>query len=162
MAWVFEYNMLTTSNPSVALQEGTFIVNENPNILVEINYIKENLQNTKIIDSRETSEYFGITKSPNNKVYGHIPYAKSSYYKDKFLEDLSIKSDDVLEKIFVLGLGLNKDDEVIIYGNTIFSASMNWYILYKKLGFKNAKIYEASFVQWSNSEETTTTQYKWE
>lgn len=162
MAWVFEYNMSTTSNPSVALQDGTFTINENPNILVELSYVKENLQNTKIVDSRETSDYFGITKSPDNKAYGHIAYAKSSYYKDKFLEDLSIRSDDVLEKIFVFGLDLNKSDEVIVYGDTIFDASMNWYILYKKLGFKNAKIYEASFVQWSNSEEAPTTQYKWE
>ena len=79
---------------------------------------------------------------------GHVKNAKNYYYRDGFSDDLTIKHD--IEQNFISELGLQKSQEVIVYGETIFTSSMNWYILYKKFGFANAKIYPEPFYKLVN------------
>ena len=93
---------------------------------------------------------------------GHISTAKSSYYKDKFLYDGTIRYMTELEEIFIKGHELNIEDDIIVYGESALSASMNWYILYKYMGFKNIKIYEASLLEWGNYPDLPMTRFKWE
>lgn len=125
MAWVFEYDSMVSSKKSKAQQNGTYIVKKNQNILVSTDYLKKNLLNSFVLDSRETSEYNGQKKSKNTKILGHIAYAKSHYYRDNFFDDLTIKNDKFIEDNFISRLNMKKNKEVIVYGDTIFTASMN-------------------------------------
>lgn len=118
MAWVFEYNSIVSAKKSYPLNDGTFKIKYNPSILLLSNYSKKESQK-----------------------------ALSTNYRDNFFNDLTLKNDIALEDTFASKLNLSRDEEIIIYDDTIFSASMNWYILYKKLGFKNVKIYEGSFLK---------------
>ena len=164
MSWVFKHNRLVSSETSKMVKKSNydpFVSIEDKSLIVTKEYIQSNLENIKILDSRSTSHYFGTTKSLDIKKFGHIPNAKSSYYKDKFLSDLTLRSTEELDDIFILGLSLHRENDVIIYGDSIFSASMNWFILYQQLGFKNTKIYEASFLEWGNVD-LSTTMFKWE
>lgn len=61
-----------------------------------------------------------------------------------------------------MDMSSKKEDEIVIYGENAMSASMNWFILYKKMGFKNAKLYEASLLEWGNIEALPMVKYKWE
>ncbi len=160
MAWVFKNNRFVSSSEPDTI-DGFFSTNENPDLIASTQYIQDNLSKLQILDSRLSSYYFGTKKLESTKNFGHIPGAKSSYYKDKFLEDLELRSDKQLDEIFMTGLELDKNKEVIVYGESMYSASMNWYILYQKLGFKKAKIYEASFFEWNNLD-LETKSFKWE
>ena len=93
---------------------------------------------------------------------GHIKGAMSSFWKDKFLKDETLRSDDELKEIFLTGYGLNSEDEVILYCTGGLEASMNWYLVYSYLGFKNAKIYDASMREWGNIDDTPMERFKWE
>ncbi len=44
-------------------------------------------------------------------------------------------------------LFLKDDNEIIIYNDNIFSDSMEFYILYRHVGFNNIKSYEASLLE---------------
>jgi len=160
MAWVFKNNRFVSSEEPDII-DGFFSTNENSNLITNTKYIQDNLSKLQILDSRLSDYYFGTQKLESAKNFGHIPGAKSSYYKDKFLDDLELRSDKELNEIFLIGLELDRNQEVIIYGESMYSASMNWYILYQKLGFKKVKIYEASFFEWNNLNLQTTT-FKWE
>lgn len=160
LAWIFEFPILSSVRETIKVTEGNFTVSNKVDIMVDLNYIKESKK--IILDSRSTQHYYGIKKSKNIKQLGHIPFSKSSYYKDKFLADGTIRNTKDLKKIFIDGYELDVDNEVIIYGDNLLMASMNWYILYHMMGFKNTKIYEASLVEWGNKKELPMTRFKWE
>lgn len=162
MAWVFENELLTSSVSFSAEEDSNLTRSYNENIIVGFDYVKENLSKVKMLDSRNSDEYFGINRSDNTQEIGHIPNASSSYYQDKFLTDGTLRELNELEEFFIKGHELNTTDEVIVYGDNVFTASVNWYILYKHLNFKNAKIYEASLLEWGNYESLPMTRFKWE
>ncbi|MBU0631017.1 thiosulfate sulfurtransferase [bacterium] len=161
LAWTFESNLLsstTITKPS----EGNFTAVYNPNILVDLNYVKKSLSKVAMLDARSTEFYYGTDLSQGVLRAGHISGAMSSFWKDKFLTDETLRNDDELNDIFIKGYDLNSNNEVILYCTGGLEASMNWYILYSHLGFKNAKLYDASMREWGNLDDTPMTRFKWE
>ncbi len=161
MAWIFEYEFLVSSESYYPQNDGNIKLNDK-NFIVDLDYIKNNISKLVILDARSTMEYFGVEKSQGIKAVGHISKARSSYYKDKFLKDGTLRDKQEIEQIYINGHELQHKDEIVVYANTIFSASMEWYILYKYLNFKNTMIYEKSFMQWGNLEDSSVTRFKWE
>lgn len=161
LAWTFESNIYA-STTRTSLKEGNFTASYNPNILVNLDYVKSNIGKLPMIDARSTDIYFGTAPSLGVKRYGHIQGGMSSFWKDKFLKDEMLRPDDELKKILLDGHGIQKDDEVISYCTGGLEASMNWYILYAHFGVKNAKLYDASMREWGNREDTPMERFKWE
>jgi len=147
MAWVIEYDLLVNKTNVEIDDEGD--INLIPkNISVDAKYLKENIGRNFILDARATPYYYGTKIAKNIKTQGHIPQAKSSFYKNKFLKDGTIRSDDELNDIYIHGFRLSKDDNIIVYGESVYDAVVEWYIVYQKMGFKNAKLYEKSFLEY--------------
>lgn len=161
LSWSFESNLLS-STKTTTNTEGNFTAVYNPNIIVDLDYMKNNLLKLPMLDARSTEFYYGTALSSGVKRAGHIKGAMSSFWKDKFLKDETLRSDDELKEIFLTGYDLNNSDEVISYCTGGLEASMNWYILYRHLGFKSAKIYDASMREWGNHDDTPMTRFKWE
>lgn len=162
MAWVFENERLTSSIASDSKDEGNIIVKPKEHLLASRDTLQSALASTIVLDARSPQMYFGTERSDNVSSIGHISYAKSSFYKDKFLRDGTLRDNQELDEIFIYGHGLKNSDDVIVYGDSALSASMEFYILYKHMGFKNTKLYEASLLEWGNSLDLPMTRYKWE
>jgi len=133
---------------------GNFIAKFNPNILVDMEYVKAHLGKTPMIEARPLKYFNGSEQSKGVKRVGHITGAQSSFWLDKFNADETLKSDKELEKIFYTDHKLDKNKEVIAYCTGGLEASMNWYILNNYLKFKDVKIYDASMKQWGNLDDT--------
>ncbi len=161
MAWVFEYALETSSKSFYAQEDGSISIKD-AKLTVNKEFVQNNLFTLTILDARTADEYYGIKKSKATKAVGHISSAKSSHYKNKFLPDNKLRVDEEIKSIYLKGYELDKDKTTIIYANTTFEASMEWFILYKYLNFKNTKIYEGSFSEWGNDANLTTTRFKWE
>ena len=162
MAWVFENERLVSAKASHPNSEGNFIPSKNHDMIVDEKYVLDNISKATLIDARESKYYYGTHKSKQVEDFGHISGAKSSYYGDKFLIDGVLRQKNELEDIYLNGLNLNKDDEIIVYADNVFGASMEWYILYKVMGFKRAKIYEASLLEFFDSPDNPRIRFKWE
>ncbi|WP_373036812.1 sulfurtransferase [Sulfurimonas sp.] len=162
MSWVFENERLTSSKKSEAHEEGNLVIKVNQNILATLKSVQNNLATTPMLDARSPKMYYGTERSNKIRTIGHISYAKSSHYEDKFLRDTTLREQKELDEIYIYGHGLKKSDEVIVYGDDVFTASMEFYILYKHMGFKNTKLYEASLLEWGNSLGLPMTRFKWE
>ncbi len=161
LSWIFE-NELLISNKKVTLsKETTFKFKKIENLFINSQYIQNNL-NATIIDSRSEQHYFGLKRSDKSERVGHISSAISSYYKNNFLVDSSLRNSDDLNKIFTIAMNLENQSNIIVYSDTIYTASVNWYILYHHMGYKNTKIYEASFYEWGNNLELPITTFQWE
>ena len=151
--WTFEYPELT-SKKDFKPKEGNFVSKFNPNILVDLNYVKNNMNKIPIIESRPSRYYFGDALSKGVRRPGHIPNAMTSFWGDKFNADKTVIEKKELESIFLKRHKLNPDEPVIIYCTGGLEASMNWYIAHQVLGFKKAKLYDASLREWGNREDT--------
>jgi len=161
MAWVFENELLISSFSSSAKDDGNFKIKAKKNLLVTFEFLQNNLDKITMLDARSSEYYYGIKRSKNIKSVGHIKYAKSSYYKDKFYRDNTLRVQGELTEIYVYGHELGRNDNIIVYADDIFKASMEWYILYQQMGFKNTKVYEASLMEWGNYN-LPMTRFKWE
>lgn len=161
MAWVFENELLVSSRPSYAPNSGNIQLKQK-NIIVTSLAIKNSTKNTRILDARTPMEYYATLKSESINALGHIPTAKSSYYNDKFLKDNTLRTSQELQEIYIAGHELKRSHEIIVYADNVFRASMEWFILYKVMDFKNTKIYEASLLEWSNNLSYSLKKFKWE
>ncbi len=161
LAWTFESNILSSTAISLP-KDGNFTAHYNPDILVNLDYVKSKISKLPMIDARSTDIYYGTAPSVGVKRYGHIQGAMSSFWKDKFNKDEMLRSDDELKKILLVGHGIDKNDEVISYCTGGLEASMNWYILYAHFGVKNTKLYDASMREWGNKDDTPMERFKWE
>lgn len=115
MAWVFKYNDIVTSKESRPLQKGDFKAINNLLVFVDEEYLKEDSE---------------------------IVPAKS--VKEIFFDDLTLKNELELKKLFKDELDLSKEKKATIYSDTFLSAYANWYVLYKMFDLKNIKIYKTT------------------
>jgi len=154
--WKNEYEddkgLISTKTPNI--KNGNFRANFNPNILVDMSYVKNHIGKTPMIEARPKVYFTGEKKSNGVKRLGHITKAQSSFWRDKFESDDTLKTDKELNEIFIKSQKLNPQKEVIAYCTGGLEASMNWYILSQYLHFKDVKIYDASMKQWGNLEDT--------
>ena len=162
MSWVFKNKRLVSAISSTPENDGNFTVVKNKNIIASKKYILKNLLNIKLLDTRKRDYYFGTSKDKKIAVFGHIANAKSSYTGDKFLIDGMLRENKELKKIYYDGLGLKKNDNIVVYANNIFQASMEWYLLYKVMNFKNVKIYEAGLFEYFEDDANPVTRFQFE
>lgn len=158
MAWVFEYDLFTTiEEPEI---EDGFITLEDKILSVDFSYIKDNTD-IFFVDARYPQFYYGISDEEEDKYIGHIPGAKNSYYAYKFSRDKTLRPQNELDEFYKEGLDIDKASEIVVYANNPKEAAVEWYIIYKYLGYKNTKIYYNSFVEYVDWE-LKTERFKWE
>jgi len=151
--WLEEYeDFISTAKKKIT--KGNFNANFNPNILVDLKYVKNHIGKVPMIESRPKRYFDAEAQSKGVKRLGHIPNAKSSFWGDKFDADYMLKTNAELKEIFLKENKLNPHKEVIVYCTGGLEASVNWYILHQHLHFKNVKIYDASMREWGNRDDT--------
>lgn len=136
-----------TDNQPVLYKRGNFIPNVNENLKVDMQYVREKLQDkdVAIIDSRENIRYIG-EHEPIDKRAGHIPGALNYFWMDVLKKDeecIKLKSKEELNKHFE---ALRKYKEVIVYCGSGITASPNSLAL-NEIGIAN-KVYAGSFSDW--------------
>ncbi|MDH3204039.1 MAG: sulfurtransferase [Nitrosopumilus sp.] len=115
----------------------------NPEIISGFEYIKDNLKNIKVLDVRSAGEYDGsLIRAAQS---GHIPNSINIDWNQNLRADGTFKSDEELSKIY----DFPKDFEIITYCQGAYRAA-NTFLVLKKLGFKNVKVYLGSWGEWGN------------
>ena len=118
----------------------------NPKIISGFEYIRDNLENVKILDARSTGEYDGsVVRAAQS---GHIPNAIHIDWNQNINEDGTFKNDEELSKMY----NIPKDSEIVTYCQGAYRAA-NSFLVLKKLGFKNVRVYLGSWGEWGNKPE---------
>jgi len=151
--WLFDYeNFISKAKNNK--ENGNFTAKLNPNILVDLKYVKNHIGKVPMIEARPLRYFNAKAQSKGVKRLGHIAKAQSSAWGNKFEHDRTIKSKKELEEIYLGTNHLNPNKEVITYCTGGLEASMNWYILSQHLHFKDVKLYDASMREWGNRDDT--------
>ncbi|MGB6020438.1 MAG: rhodanese-like domain-containing protein [Sulfurimonadaceae bacterium] len=157
--WLYEYDGTKVVS---AITPSNFVAHPNNELIVDSHYVAQHIDKATTLDARVSKYYFGTYKSPGVYRLGHIEGAVSSYWKNSFLSDNTLAEREILEAIYLHGLKLDPEEEVILYGLDGYEASMNWYVLSKVFNFKKLKVYDASIQEWGNQENTAMVTYAWE
>ena len=127
----------TDSNPQI------FQAKQILEIISGFEHIRDNLENVKILDARSPGEYDGSTVRAAQS--GHIPNAINIDWSQNLKEDGTFKSDEELSKMY----DYPKDTEIVTYCQGAYRAA-NSFLVLKKLGFSNVKVYLGSWGEWGN------------
>lgn len=148
-AWQNAAGESSTDVPTVTPVE--FKIGElDESLNVTTDYILENMDNLKIVDSRTAKEYNGATDF-GEKRGGHLPNAINLPYQDSFNADGTVKSTEELKTLFA-DAGLKPDDNIVVYCTKgIRSAHMA--LLLQMAGFSNAKNFDSSYYEWAGNEQ---------
>ena len=139
-----------------------YTVHVNSSIAINKQGVYQSIGKVRILDARPPDFYFGARKQKVLPRAGHIPHATSYFWKYSFKEDGTFKPKGVLKEMLIDGLGLNPNEPIVTYCTGGLETSMNWFVLHRILGFKKAKLYDASMKEWANDPKMPLTKYRWE
>ncbi len=126
-----------------AFQPSKFSGKINPDIISGFEYIRDNLNNINIIDARSPGEYDGsIVRAAQS---GHIPNSINIDWNQNINEDGTFKNEEELSKMY----NFPKDSEIVTYCQGAYRAA-NTFLVLKKLGFTNIRVYLGSWGEWGN------------
>jgi thiosulfate/3-mercaptopyruvate sulfurtransferase len=115
----------------------------NPKILSGFEYLNDNLNHLKILDARSQGEFNGsIIRAAKA---GHVPNAVNIDWNLNLNEDGTFKDDEELSKLY----NLPKNSEIVTYCQGAYRAA-NTFLVLKKLGFENVRVYLGSWGEWGN------------
>lgn len=139
-AWIKEGYSLDSDTP-ISKNRGSFDVDIKSDMCVDINFIRENMNNIEILlmDCRAENRYQGLD-DPIDKKTGHIPNAKSYFCFNALDEFYMFKSEHLLKEYFK---GLDKYKRIICYCGSGISANINILAL-DEIGIKSS-LYVGSF-----------------
>jgi thiosulfate/3-mercaptopyruvate sulfurtransferase len=109
-----------------------------------------------MVDVRSPGEYSGellhMPDYPQEGALrgGHIPGAKSKPWKNAANDDGTFKGADALRAIYGEELGLQTDDDVVVYCRIGERPSHTWFVLTHLLGYGKVRNYDGSWTEWGN------------
>ncbi len=135
-------NLLLETKPN-GFKPSNFSGKINHDIISGFEYIRDNLNNITILDARSTGEYDGsVIRAAQS---GHIPNSINIDWNQNINEDGTFKNDEQLSKMY----NYSKDTEIVTYCQGAYRAA-NSFLVLKKLGFKNVRVYLGSWGEWGN------------
>jgi len=127
----------------VANMYANFSAKPNPNVLAGFEYVLDNLDKITILDVRSKEEFDGkLVRAARG---GHIPTSTNIDYTENISKDGTIKNNEELSKLYQM----SKDTEIVTYCQGAYRAA-NTYLILKKIGFTNIKVYLGSWGEWGN------------
>lgn len=115
----------------------------NSEIISGFEYLHNNLNHLKILDARSQGEFNGsIIRAAQA---GHVPNAINIDWNLNLNEDGTFKNNADLAKLY----NISKDSEIVTYCQGAYRAA-NTFLVLKKLGFENVRVYLGSWGEWGN------------
>ncbi len=148
-AWFSRGYPISFDEPDI--ETGNFRANYNPYKEVDWKYLLNSIGKKPIIDGRPVEHYFGISKFPAAKKYGHVPCSIPLPWewwikKDDRTGKLYIEVPDYIEE-FLKNQGIEPEDEVLLFcfGGT---GAAFVYMIMDLSGYSGMRVYDASKREW--------------
>lgn len=141
---------------------GSYTVKTDAGVIATLDEVKASLEKVAMIDSRPAVFYFGAEKQGVLKRAGHISGAHSYFWRYNMTPQNRLKPKEELSGMLEKGLGLDKNAPLIVYCTGGLEASMNYFVVHRVLGFRQAKLYDASMKEWGNRDDTPMRFFVWE
>ena len=145
--WLKEGRPLSTTwaKPQKTVYRGKL----NKELHVEKDYVASRLGKAIFLDVREPVLFAGTKKQDFVEKAGHIPGAINLPASAAYTKEGTFKKKEELEKLAVAAVGKDKTKEIITYCDAGKCCPTWAFILSRVLGYKNVKLYDGSFEEWT-------------
>ncbi len=155
--WAAEGRPVSTDVPAVTPSPWTGPVAAD--MFVSTEYVKARLGRARLLDGRDTDQFFGVAACPFAGVGGHIPTARSLPAPWIWREDGTYRPVDELRAMAEGVAGPEREQEIIVYCGVGGYASALWFVLSRLLDYQNVKIYDGAAEAWVKAEAMVS--YSW-
>jgi thiosulfate/3-mercaptopyruvate sulfurtransferase len=154
-AWQAADYPIATEIP--ASRSGNFVVKLNPNLAVDIDYVKvqKDLPNVALVDAREAPRFRGEVE-PIDPIAGHIPGALNYPWKQVSSDRGYLKDLTTLQQRWA---DLQTKDEILVYCGSGVTACVNLWSM-AIAGIDTGKLYVGSWSDWCSYDDTIKVQLK--
>ena len=111
--------------------------------------VKDRGADVVLLDVRSLEEYTGEKVSSGAGRGGRIPGAVHVFFRDALDAKGSFKPVSELKALYE-SVGATPDKEIIIYCMRAHRASHTMFVLKELLGYPHLKLYDGSWIEWSN------------
>jgi len=145
--WVFEKRPLSTKTvlPKKTIYKGQL----NKTLHADKAYVASRLGRAIFIDVREPRLFSGEKKQEFVQKAGRIPGAVNLPASEAYTERGTFKKKEELESIAAAVIGADRSKEIITYCDAGKCCPTWAFILTRVLKYKNVKLYDGSFEEWS-------------
>ncbi len=119
-------------------------------------YVLNKIKKIIIADNRTPEDYFGISSKS-----GHIMGAVNLPTPWAFATDGTFRNKEELSSMAAGVLGSDNSKQIVVYCGVGGYASTWWFLLTQVLGYKNVKLYDGSFEEWSKDPRAPVQYYRW-
>ena len=152
--WEKENRTITTDVPSISASTYNFTGTANSELITSIDTVLGSLDDSSsvVLDTRGAEEFAGRDVRANRG--GHIPGSIHVEWVNNVDEDGRYLPAAALKKLY--GTADVTDDLGDIYTlcQTAGRATLSWFVLADLLGFDNVSVYDGSWTEWGNKEDT--------
>jgi len=156
MRWVADGREMTTEVPARTATEYPVVERKDAPIRAYRDDVMAHLGQGKLVDVRSPGEYSGemlhMPDYPQEGALrgGHIPGAASKPWKNAANDDGTFKDADALRAIYAEEMGLQPEDDIIVYCRIGERSSHTWFVLQQLLGYPKVRNYDGSWTEWGN------------
>jgi thiosulfate/3-mercaptopyruvate sulfurtransferase len=145
--WIRENRPLSTEHvkPKKTVYRGIL----NKGLHVEKAFVAGRLGKATFVDTREVQWFSGEKKQDFVAQAGHIPGSVNLPASEAFTQSGTFKNKEELEAIAARVVGTDRSREIITYCDAGRCCPTWAFILTQVLGYKNVKLYDGSFEEWS-------------
>ncbi|MGM0578404.1 MAG: sulfurtransferase [Myxococcota bacterium] len=134
---------------------GDITAETRPELVVSTDWVAEHRtrEDVALVDARPEDHYTGETPGDGVERAGHIPGARSFFWKRALTDGEApvLKDPQRIWEMWTDGLDVGPESTVVTYCRTGVQASYAWFLA-RFLGM-DAKLYDASYIEWSGRED---------
>ena len=146
------------AKPNAVIYKGKVNKAEGP---VSKEYVLSKIGKSSIVDARAPDAYFGVSKAPYAEKAGHIQGAVNLPSQWIFTKEGTVKGKEELSAMVAVVIGKDASKEIILYCGVGGNGSGWWFILKEVLGYKDVKLYDGSFQEWSKDPNAPVNRFSW-
>jgi thiosulfate/3-mercaptopyruvate sulfurtransferase len=145
--WISDKKAVSTdaAKPRAKAYKGTF----QKDLIAKKSDVLAGLGKAVIVDVREADFFEGKKKMDFVARMGHIKGAVNLPTSVMYEGDGTYKAKDALATLAAGVVGADKDKEIFIYCDTGKFSTAWWFMLHEVLGYKNARSYDGSSMEWA-------------
>ncbi len=153
-AWTDGGNTVSTASASVSSSNYKFTAAKNESLIIDLEAVEASIKDSGsvVLDTRSAEEYAG-TDNRDNLRHGHIPSSVHVEWVQNVDDNGRFLSASQLRSLYG---SANIGDDLDIYTlcQTAVRATHSWFVLQDLLGYDNVSVYDGSWIEWGNREDT--------